>query len=346
MDNTLIGPTTMNAPWSLDSRIKLALAAMRFFSFEGGYEERCRLASKPVPSGALVPFTVTDFLTYVKAKGMFEKSPNLARVSQLLDRLVACGLLIRLGGDEAARGNPLGDWYLYVGLHSKPRNEGVLALASALGPDLLYRACSAGLVHITGVNKHGEEVSGTGTVIDESHIVTCGHVLRDMTVSREQMFQGRKYEVDDECVYTHEQDDVGVLRVRGHSLGRIPGLVFRPAMVGETVYALGYPKLPFMRDASVVMQRGTVTTEQVSSFQGEKLFLYSAISRPGNSGGPIMSDDGYLVGIASTDMTAEYGNNKEEQAFSPHYAAVPAQVVARAIDDLAVGLRVPLHDLE
>ena len=79
----------------------------------------------------------------------------------------------------------------------------------------------------------------------------------------------------------------------------------RTPVVAQTVYTLGYPRLPGLRDASVTMQQGAVTNESVTSLAGERLFLYSAISRPGNSGGPVMSEDGYLVGISIVDATGK-----------------------------------------
>ena len=101
-------------------------------------------------------------------------------------------------------------------------------------------------------------------------------------------------------------------------------------IVAKTVYTRGYPKLPGLRDASVTMQPGAVTNESVVSFAGDRLFLFSAISRPGNSGGPVVSEDGYLVGLSIVDATGQYPAN---EAFSPHYAGIPAQVVVQAVKD-------------
>ena len=54
------------------------------------------------------------------------------------------------------------------------------------------------------------------------------------------------------------------------------------------------------------MQSGAVTSEAVTSLGGESLFLYSAIARPGNSGGPVLSQHGYVVGLCTEDVTGEY----------------------------------------
>ena len=134
-----------------------------------------------------------------------------------------------------------------------------------------------------------------------------------------------------------------VLRVEGPPLSPARGLLLQAPVVAQTVYTLGYPKLPGLRDASVTMQEGAVTNESVTSLAGERLFLYSAISRPGNSGGPVVSADGYVVGLSIVDATGEY---LEADAFSPHYAGIPAQVLAMAVEDLGLGIQLPLENYE
>ena len=91
------------------------------------------------------------------------------------------------------------------------------------------------------------------------------------------------------------------------------------------------------------MQQGAVTNEAVTSLAGEKLFLYSAISRPGNSGGPVMSDDGYMVGLSIVDATGRYDS---DDAFAPHYAGIPAQVVVGAVEDLGLGIELQFEQYE
>ena len=151
-----------------------------------------------------------------------------------------------------------------------------------------------------------------------------------MTVDSRQTFQGREYAVDHDSIHRHTAVDVAVVRVEGPPLSPLDGALMQAPIVAKTVYTRGYPKLPGLRDASVTMQPGAVTNESVVSFAGDRLFLFSAISRPGNSGGPVVSEDGYLVGLSIVDATGQYPAN---EAFSPHYAGIPAQVVVQAVKD-------------
>ena len=135
----------------------------------------------------------------------------------------------------------------------------------------------------------------------------------------------------------------GLIRVDGPALAPLQGAMFQAPVVAQTVYTLGYPKLPRLADASVVMQPGAVTNEAVTSLGGESLFLYSAIARPGNSGGPVMSEDGYVVGLCTEDVTGKYD---PADAFSPHYAGVPAQVVVDGVASLGLGIQLPFEHYE
>jgi len=67
----------------------------------------------------------------------------------------------------------------------------------------------------------------------------------------------------------------------------VQGLNFCDQHVGERVYTFWFPRVPLSREATLVMQGGELSVEQMTSLHGHELFLFSAIARPGNSGGQI-----------------------------------------------------------
>ena len=251
------------------------------------------------------------------------------------------GILVRAGhGDLNFAG--LQDRYMYMPSTAEVRRE-LFSLAPVLGPELLYALCARSLVHITGTNEKGDEVAGTGFVVDQRHVLTCRHVVSDMAVDDKQVFQGESYAIGDGSIHAHPDVDIAVIRTAGASLTAPKGATFLAPVVAQTVYTLGYPKLPGLKDASVTMQQGVVTNESVTSLTNESLFLYSAISRPGNSGGPVVSEGGYVVGLSIVDATGKYTGN---EAFSPHYAGIPAQVVVRAVEELGLDIEMPFEKYE
>ncbi len=328
----------MNAPWGLDSRFTLVVLACDFFNVAKLADNGAVIGKELADSGSQKPLTVSDFLKYLEVKKAFPKPPNAFRVARIVEQMVSARLLVRASRGDSGIGG-LRDRYLSMVMVEDARRK-LFLLVSVLGPEYLYRLCAPGLVHITGRND-GDPVAGTGLVVDASHILTCGHVVSDMKLDRRQGFQGREYGIN--AIHRHREIDVAVLRVEGPPLSPVRGLLLQAPVVAQTVYTLGYPKLPGLRDASVTMQEGAVTNESVTSLAGERLFLYSAISRPGNSGGPVISADGYVVGLSIVDATGEY---LEADAFSPHYAGIPAQVLATAVEDLGLGVQLPIENYE
>ena len=339
----LFGPDTMNAPWGLESRLKLVELACNFFNAKKMAANHKVIGKKVAGKGGVpVPLTIEDLLKYLDVTGLFAKTPNAFRVVRLVEEMTAAGLLIHAGSSSKPSFAGLQDRYLYMAIVQEAQRD-LFRLVPVLGPEYLYKLCAPGLVHITGLNTDGDVVAGTGFVVHPSHILTCSHVISDMTVDKNQTFQGQEYAINDGSVFPHPEVDVAVIRVDGLALNPLKGAIFQAPIVAQTVYTLGYPKLPGLRDASVTMQQGAVTNESVTSWSGERLFLYSAISRPGNSGGPVMSGEGYVVGLSVVDANGQYS---QDEAFSPHHAGIPAQVVVKAVEDLCLGIQLPFEDYE
>ena len=341
MAGKLFGPDTMNAPWGLESRLKLAKLACQFFDFSRIADNHKAIGKAVSGAQSLHPLTAEDFIKFLELSRAFSKTPNGFLVMNFLQQMVSKGLLVYAGqGRSPVLG--LKDHYLYIEMGLEAR-RGSFRLVRLLGPEFLYKLCAPSLVHITGTNENGDVVGGTGFVVNTSYVLTCRHVVSDMKLKHRQTIQGREYTVNAKSVHQHPSIDVAVIRVDGPPLSPLKGALFQPPVVAKTVYTLGYPKLPMLREASVTMQHGAVTNQSVTSLEGDNLFLYSAISRPGNSGGPVMSEDGYVVGLSIVDSAGKYVEN---DAFSPHYAGIPAQVVVKAVKDLGLGIELVFEGYE
>ena len=341
---TLAGPETMNAPWRLESRRRIVELANDFFDIDPGRNTWYHLfiGKQPPPPGSprIYALTVEDFHRYLEQINAFEKTPNVFEIARIAQQMESAGLLIRVGRGGDSGTPALGDQYLRA---PTSQDRAPFSWVSVLGPEYLYRISEPGLAHITGT-KAGNVVAGSGLVVDAYHVLTCRHVVSDMEVNQKQRFQGQEYETPTESIRRHSDVDVALVRVDGPPLTTLRrGAFWRTPAVAQTVYTLGYPKLPGLRDASVTMQQGMVTNEAVTALSGESLFLYSAISRPGNSGGPIMSNDGYIVGLSTVAPEGQY---ERDEAFSPHYAGIPAQVVVEAVRDLRSGLELSFESYE
>ena len=329
MTYQLFNEETMNAPWGLKSRHKLVALACKYFDVEN-------------------PHTGYDFLQYISRNGIFQKKPNAFRVAKLLKQMVECGLLNQAGhrNNSTVSLNGLGDYYFHVKM-KWDLSRGDFLLTKTLGPEFLYQICVPGLVHITGTMDNdtpdnGEVVAGTGIVINPSYVLTCRHVVDDMKLDECQKFQNHEFSIS--SIDKHPVADIALLHVNKPDLVPLRGLKYQQPVVAQTIFTLGYPKLPGFKNETVVIQQGAVTNENVTTLSDEHLFLFSAISRPGNSGGPVMSEDGYLVGLGNLDARGEYQNTTE--VFSPHYCGIPGHIVVDAVKYLNPKIQLPFEIYE
>ena len=337
------------APLDVDLETKIArLAAGRFFS-PMHYQEACQVIGKTPAKNGIHPMPSADFLKYLDAMNVLEEPADkyIYHIRDLLGRMAASNILVEV--DSSGKMPIIPKSYYAAFEVSNIRNAGVLWLAKPLGGRFVHRQVSPAIVHITGEDEKGDGRAGTGVVFDSRHILTCRHVVSGMRVNPKQKFQGKEVTIEDRSIFKHEKDDVAVIRVDA-PLNPVPGLAFLSPMVTQAVYTFGYPKIPNVRprlpdadDAYLVVQRGEVTNEHVVASDKTELFLYSAIARPGNSGGAIVSDDGYVVGI-STELTD--GQYEGENVFSPHFAGIPAHIVAKAVGEMELDIQIPYETFD
>jgi len=136
--------------------------------------------------------------------------------------------------------------------------------------------------------------SGTGFVVGEDgRIATSMHVVQDKRDVRVTLADGRVF--DDVRVIDHdERHDLVVLKIPARELRplRLTRRVLEP---GEPVVAIGHP-LGFDNTVS----DGVVSA--VRNTRGDDWVQISAPISPGSSGGPVLDDRGYVIGVATLLM--------------------------------------------
>jgi len=115
-------------------------------------------------------------------------------------------------------------------------------------------------------------------------------------------------------------------------------------MVSETLFTFGYPQVALTADPILVMQRGEVTAHDVKLYTGDEVFLFSAIARPGNSGGPILASSGHVLGIVTQHLEAT--RLEDSNSIMPFYAGISTRTLAAAIQELEPSIRLPVETYE
>lgn len=143
----------------------------------------------------------------------------------------------------------------------------------------------------------------SGVVIDdEGTVATAYHCVASGLRSEVHTHDGMRHM--GKTVAALPKDDIALLSVPGLA-GTVPPLEIRDSTPrrGETVYGLGHPFAPFA-DRSAAME-GMLTwsvTRGIVSNVGPRLLQTDAALNPGNSGGPVVDEDGRIVGITSRKL--------------------------------------------
>jgi S1-C subfamily serine protease len=156
-----------------------------------------------------------------------------------------------------------------------------VAAPTELSAEQVYRKARSATVTVmtpTGTGS-GVFVSASGLLLTNEHVVEQFPVVQIKTSTGSRVL-ARVVRVD-------EESDLAVLRV-----ARIPdaatclAIDTQPVRRGQTVYALGSP-----------LQIEQVFTQGIVSADSPEAILHTASIAPGNSGGPLMNDQGQIVGI-------------------------------------------------
>ncbi|MCV7084382.1 S1 family peptidase [Mycolicibacter hiberniae] len=300
-------------------------------------------APKTVP---FEPWSVADFSKYLNTLGLpgAGEAITLHRIVSAMER---AGLLLPLGW------NPqlpiMGQQYIAQGGASKGQLGGNLWLAEIFGAELIIPTYNAVTIQLAGHDDDGNPVDswGTGLVIDHHHVITNKHVVTGLagTSTGLSIYPSRTQTAAErvDCsgiAVAHPTLDVAVIKFdlpEGKYIPRVPGMAFRDPDWADEVYVFGYPRVPMTADMAITVQRGEVVNPAAETIPDRnKVFLYSAIARPGNSGGPIVAQDGRVIGLVVEDSAESTSTNAGPGA-APFYRGIPSGEVVRALDDLGFG---------
>jgi S1-C subfamily serine protease len=322
---------------------KIVIDLINFFH-PLNYKKFCDLLSLPKTDN-IQSLSLGQFFTWAQTQS--NQEPSYERIRQhvlsIINKMTQAGLLSHEGkGRSGVMGN--GDHYYSVHERTKGAAKGTLFLGRALGTSFIAHKFQRSLVAITGKTGDGDSAVGTGVHVHPEYVVTCQHVIGDMEVSDRLTVNGVDVKVVD-CLKTSDTNiDVGVVQISPAVPLALPDLMFRDACVLEDILVAGYPTVPTTLGGFLSFQRGEVCQVSVPTYWKYNVDLFSAIARPGNSGGPLVTLEGNVVGLVTQSLERESEKNDKLKAL-PFFAAVPASDV-RLVFERLTGKSLPWEDYQ
>lgn len=178
------------------------------------------------------------------------------------------------------------------------------------------------------VSKNDCEYSGSGFLLKFKNqngasmglIISNKHVLENQIISVStsdgKQYKPRKLILD-------PQDDIGaVLLTNEDILGNTSFNLLDDYNLGEDTVTLGYPQIPFTQDSSLIIHKGEFNGI-VTTFKHKKRLLFSAKTGPGNSGGPLTTSYGAVIGLIEESLFDQ--DKYINKGIQPYNIAIPAE---------------------
>jgi putative serine protease PepD len=203
----------------------------------------------------------------------------------------------------------------------------------------IYQRDSSGVVAIKAVTPEGED-SGTGIVIDDKGLIlTNDHVVAG--ASSIVAAPGKSSSATRTATLVGEEanKDLALIRIDPSGLSLHPlSLVSSSSLqVGDPVYAIGNPY-----GLDETLTRGIVSAlgREISAPDGAKItgaIQTDAALNPGNSGGPLLNEQGEVIGVNS-QIASDAARSEGSQPGSTGVGfAIASDTVAQAVKKIEAG---------
>ncbi|HKI20476.1 MAG TPA: trypsin-like peptidase domain-containing protein, partial [Isosphaeraceae bacterium] len=203
----------------------------------------------------------------------------------------------------------------------------------------IYQRDSTGVVSIKAVTSEGED-SGTGIVLNEQGLIlTNDHVVAG--ASSIVAGPGKSSGVTRTATLVGEEanDDLALIKIDPTGLGLKPLTLVSSSsvQVGDPVYAIGNPY-----GLDETLTRGIVSAldREIAAPDGAKItgaIQTDAALNPGNSGGPLLNEQGEVIGVNS-QIASDAARSEGSQPGSTGVGfAIASNLVAQAVKKIEAG---------
>lgn len=167
---------------------------------------------------------------------------------------------------------------------------------------------------------------GTGFIVStEGYIVTAWHVVKNKQQVYVGPVTGNKWKKA-KVIKLDEKNDLALLKVPAMQRTVLEFAEWSDVPIGLEAYSIGYP-IPKVLGLSRKMTQGLVNGDKTESGD-EGFFQFSAETQKGNSGGPVFSPDGLVIGVVLKKLDAlKVAERSKDLPENVNYAIKSASVI-------------------
>jgi putative serine protease PepD len=211
--------------------------------------------------------------------------------------------------------------------------------SKALTATQLYKQDSTGVVAIKAVTAEGED-EGTGIVLNEQGLIlTNDHVIKGATSLSVDASGSSKKTTSATIVGEEANQDLALIKVDPSGLELKPLTLASSSsvQVGDTVYAIGTPY-----GLEETFTKGIVSAlgREIAAPDGSKIsgaIQTDAALNPGNSGGPLLDEQGEVIGVNS-QIASDAAQTEGSQPGSTGVGfAISSNTVASVVKKIEAG---------
>ena len=177
---------------------------------------------------------------------------------------------------------------------------------------------------------------GTGFFINsQGYLLTAYHVIRGKDViwvktSKEQLW------AQAEMIKSDPMLDLALVRISKNT-PYLKMADWESVPIGLEIYSIGFPMLGFQSN-SIKITQGLINSDEGINRQ-KKLFQISAEIEKGNSGGPIISPDGLVVGVTLSKLNALSVAEKTNDLPQNVNFALKTKMVMKFLEDTDLNIK-------
>jgi hypothetical protein len=326
----------MNQIQTLEETQMVISALIDFFDSSNIHEIASELNIEPFVNGRIQHRNVVMFMAYMTKKTKYDAFAQIGFIKNLILSLVNKGVLNLVGESRSVFSNNC--YETEFQMVKKTHVNDPFWVASLLGFRHIWNLYSKYVVRIEGyMEREGKikSVTGSGILISDRVILTCKHNIYGIKDHKIYILE-EEYEITDE-MKTHQNEDIGLMYLNKPKKMDYYPFFETPSMLEQTI-TLGYPPIRGCREACLIAQTGEINSI-ASNWKGYECITISSITRPGNSGGPVVSANGSILGIVTQvgyecSIASVDSKDNNENIHAPFYIAITSSALEQIVQEI------------